>query len=178
MVQALSATQRSTSSTPRTAPAIAAPQGQLATAAPTAAVLQRCGGGTCTCGGACGTREVEDDALGSLLRSSVAERTLQREVQLQAPAGLIQRLCSPERLRELQSDMHSWCDSGISCNNARSCADVNERARRGQNCLYLRQQIQSECYDNKTDSGHAQQIQAVRNAIAKCDNMWYDEGCG
>lgn len=150
---------------------------QAASGAP---LLQRCGGGTCTCGGGCQSpsRTAEDDTLTPVLRAAVQERALQRATQPSTPAtALLQRACAPGRLSYLQSAMHSWCDSGISCRGNLSCGEINNRWNAGNRCLSLRQQIQSECYDDNTDAGHAEQIATVQNAIDFCDRKYYQQRC-
>lgn len=149
-------------------------------ATPSAPLLQRCGGGTCTCGGGCQSqsRTGEDDTLTPVLRAAVQERALQRAAQPSPPAtALLQRACSSARLSHLQSTMHSWCDSGISCRGNLSCDEIDERWNAGNRCLSLRQQIQSECYDDNTDAGHAEQLATVQNAIDFCDRKYYNQGC-
>jgi hypothetical protein len=151
-------------------------------AAAGAPLLQRCGGGKCTCGGGCQSqnqkRTVEDDTLTPVLRAAVQERALQRATQPASPAtALLQRACSSARLSQLQSSMHSWCDSGISCRGNMSCDDINDRWNAGNRCLSLRQQIQSECYDNNTDAGHAEAIATVQNAVDFCDRKWRQQRC-
>ena len=160
-----------------TAPPAPARRTQAAAAAP---LLQRCGGGTCTCGGGCQSqkRTVEDDTLTPVLRAAVQERALQRATQPSPPAtAMLQRACSSTRLSQLQSSMHSWCDSGISCRGNMSCDDIDDRWDAGNRCLSLRQQIQSECYDNNTDAGHAEAIATVQNAIDFCDRKYRQQRC-
>ena len=137
-----------------------------------AAALQRCGSdcGCRSCAGA--DKATRDDELAETLRTAVASRALQRTADLQAPAGLLQRACSATRLSQLQSQMHSVCDSGISCRRASDCDDVNDRMQAGYDCYDLREQIQSECYDNQTDSGHAEPLPNVQNAIDGCVDTW------
>jgi hypothetical protein len=165
-VQAPQDLTRSPALAPRTQPASSPP------------LLQRCGGGTCTCGGGCHSqrRTAEDDALTPMLRAAVQERALQRATQPPATA-LLQRACSSARLSQLQSAMHSWCDSGISCRGNVSCDEINDRWNAGNRCLSLRQQIQSECYDDDTDSGHAEAIATVQTAIDFCDRKYYNQRC-
>ncbi len=177
MLQVLPATPRSASSAPAAARPAAALQTRLTQAQPAGSLLQRCGGGTCTCGGACADKVTEDDALAPLLRAAVQERTLQRDVQLQAPAGVLQRECTRPRLAYLQGAMHSWCDSGISCRGNMSCEAIDQRWRAGNRCLQLREQIQQECYDGNTDAGHAEQIETVQNAIDFCNSKWSRQRC-
>ena len=174
MLEVLSPTLRSATVAERPVPAPA----RLTGPAPATPMLQRCGGGTCTCGGTCGERAVEEDDLAPVLRAAVQERTLQRAVELQAPAGVIQRYCSRPRLRHLQGLMHSWCDSGISCRGNMSCGDINDRWNAANRCLQLREQIQDECYEGNTDSGHAEQIATVQNAIDFCNYKWSRQRCG
>ncbi len=139
-------------------------------------LLQRCAGATCTCGGTCASAPVANDPLTPLLREAVQERALRRSV-LQAPQGLLQRACTRSRLASLQSSMHSWCDSGISCRGNLDCGTIDDRWNAGRRCLSLRQQIQDECYDGNTDAGHAEQIATVRNAIDFCDYKWNQQRC-
>jgi hypothetical protein len=138
----------------------------------TAPLLQRCGA-DCGCRSCTGADKVtSDDVLAQTLRTAVASRALQRAATLEAPAGLLQRACSATRLSQLQSQMHGVCDSGISCRRASDCDDVNDRMQAGYECYDLREQIQSECYDNQTDAGHAEQLQNVQNAIDGCVDKW------
>ena len=179
MLQVLSPTPSSASSATIAERPVAAPPARFTAPPPASPVLQRCGGGTCTCGGTCDERTIEEDALTPVLRAAVQERTLQREVQLsQAPAGVIQRYCSRPRLAHLQGLMHSWCDSGISCRGNMSCDAINERWNAGNRCLQLREQIQDECYEGNTDAGHAEQIATVQNAIDFCNSKWSRQRCG
>ena len=145
---------------------------------PATPVIQRRCGGDCGCHSCKGALEDgREDTLARSLRAAVEGRELQRMPQLQAPAGLLQRACTRTRLSQLQSQMHSWCDSGISCRRAYDCDDVNDRMQAGYECYDLREQIQSECYDNQTDRGHAEQLQAVSNAIDGCERKWNSWRC-
>jgi hypothetical protein len=73
--------------------------------------------------------------------------------------------------------MHAACDSGISCRGNFSCDELEDRYNNGIDCVELREQIQSECYDNQTDSGHAEAIDAVNNAIDFCERKLDRQGC-
>jgi hypothetical protein len=158
----------------QSAPVTAAPKPAVSARLAQGAIplLQRCGS-DCGCESCAGSdTATRDDELAQTLRTAVAGRALQRAADLQAPAGLLQRACSATRLSQLQSQMHSVCDSGISCRRASDCDDVNDRMQAGYDCYDLREQIQSECYDNQTDAGHAEQLQNVQNAIDGCVDKW------
>lgn len=136
------------------------------------AALQRCGS-DCGCASCKGSaKPAADDKLARTLRTAVEDRALQRATSLQAPPGVLQRACTSTRLSQLQAQMHNVCDSGISCRRSSNCNDVNDRMQAGYDCYDLRQQIQSECYDNQTDAGHAEQLQNVQNAIDGCVDKW------
>ena len=155
---------------------------------PAPQLMRRCDG-PCSCGGSChGPDEAgRDDQLATLLQRSVQQRTLQRTpaiagTQPEPPplatgGPLLQRRCSRTRLRNLQRDMHAACDSGISCRGNFSCDELDDRYNNGIDCVELREQIQSECYDNRTDSGHAEAIDSVNAAIDFCERKLDLQDC-
>lgn len=144
--------------------------------APTA-LLQRSCGDDCGCDSCKGSAKAPpEDGLALLLRKAVEGRTLQRQPQLQAPGGLLQRECSTARLRSLEAQKRQAC-AGISCRGISDCGEINARWNAGRRCYDLRQTIMDECYDGG-DEGHAEQLDVVSNAIAACDRKWRHERCG
>lgn len=154
-------------------PAVAGPT----PAPPATALLQRRCGGDCGCDGCRGAAAPRsEDTLATVLRKAVQERTLQREPQLQAPAGLLQRECSPVRLRQLEAQKRQACN-GISCRGIFDCGEIDRRWRNGNRCWNLRNTIMTECYGDN-EPGHAEQLEAVGNAIDACDRKWRSQRCG
>lgn len=143
--------------------------------APTAVLQRRCGG-DCGCDSCKGAAEPAEDMLAPLLRQAVEGRTLQREPQLQAPGGLLQRECAPARLHALERQKRQACN-GISCRGIFDCGDIDRRWRKGNECWNLRNTIMTECYGDN-EPGHAEQLDTVSNAIDACDRKWRSQRCG
>lgn len=84
-------------------------------------------------------------------------------------------LCSADECSLRQASVHPTCDQPRSCANI-AASDKTELVRRltiNQQCLTARLDV-SACF-SRSDPGHNQAIQSVRNAIALCQTKLYQD---
>ena len=80
--------------------------------------------------------------------------------------------CTKPQLASLQKKMHGACDkAGTSCKYSLPLATLKSNLATHRSCVALRTQIQTECYNNQIDSGHATAIQQKENAASNCQTL-------
>jgi len=89
------------------------------------------------------------------------------------------RGCTRAELDRLGDHMHKICDNPPqSCSRCTTCAEVRNVMGKISACIDARKHIQTKCYKNSPDAGHAEAIASKENALANCQHVASILGCG